>query len=203
MRCRAAIHAGPSAALAQAGAWRTASAVLLGLSLGSVSDASAGEPPFGRFDVQTTFFISKSDNHNRVDYGIHLDEHCVPTRGDAVYFYWRDLEKAPGRVRTPGILDRLGYGISEQKALLRAPKEGVYMVKLRQLPVKPVQITTTQSSDGRCTTQARATINGKESELSYAFVKLNKGGLMPSVDYVDIHGKDLQTGQEVVERMRR
>jgi hypothetical protein len=166
--------------------------------------ARAGEPPFGRFDVQTIFFVSKSDNHNRVDYGIHLDEHCVPTQGDAVYFYWRELEKAPPvRFRTPGMLDRVGYGISEQRALPSAPSAGVYMVKLRQLPVKPVQIMTTRSADGRCTTQARATINGKDSELSYAFVKLNRGGLMPSVDYVDLHGKDLQTGQEVVERMRR
>jgi hypothetical protein len=179
-------------------------AILLGLSLAAASDAHAGLPPFGRFDVQTVFFVSKSDDHNRVDYGIHLDEHCVPTKDDAVYFYWREFEKAPPVVvHTPGMFDFIGYGISEQKTLLRAPNVGVYMVKLRQLPAKPVQIITTQAPDGRCTTQARATINGKDSELSYAFVKLDKGGFTPSVDYVDLHGKDLQTGQEVVERMRR
>jgi hypothetical protein len=67
----------------------------------------------------------------------------------------------------------------------------------------PVRIITTKGADGRCTSQARSTINGKESELSFAFVKLDKGGLLPSVDYVDVHGKDLETGQEVVERISR
>jgi hypothetical protein len=176
---------------------------LLGGSLSAVSDAKAGEPPFGRFDVQTVFFISKSDDHNRVDYGIHLDAHCVPTQDDAVYFYWREFERPPVRVHTPGLLDFVGYGISEQKILFRAPNVAVHYVKLRQLPKMPVQIITTQAADGRCTTQARSVINGKDSELSYAFVELEKGGFTPSVAYVDVHGKDLQTGQEVVERLRK
>jgi hypothetical protein len=179
-------------------------AALLGGSLGGVSDAKAGEPPFGRFDVQTVFFVSKSDDHNRVDYGIHLDEHCVPTQNEAVYLYWREFEKAPPvRVHTPGMFDFIGYGISEQKVLLRAPNVGVHFVKLRQLPRMPVHIITTQGADGRCTTQARSTINGKECELSFAYVKLDKGGFTPSVAYVDIHGKDLESGQEVVERVRK
>ena len=59
-------------------------AALLAVVLGGVSDAKAGEPPFGRFDVRTVFYISKSDDHNRVDYGIHLDEsgssHLVSVR---------------------------------------------------------------------------------------------------------------------------
>lgn len=174
----------------------------LGLSLGGVTDAKASQPPFERFDVQTVFYISKSDDHNRVDYGIHLDDHCLPTRNEAVYFYWREFEGAPPvRVHTPGMFDFIGYGISEQKALAGPPNVGVYFVRLRQLPRMPVRIVTTKGADGRCTSQARSTINGKESELTFAFVKLAKGGIMPSVDYVDIHGKDLGTGQEVVERV--
>jgi hypothetical protein len=177
----------------------------LGLSLAGVTDAKAsGPPPFERFDVQTVFYISKSDDHNRVDYGIHLDDHCLPTQNEAVYFYWREFEGAPPvRVHTPGMFDFIGYGISDQKILARSPTVGVYLVQLRQLPRMPVRIITTKGADGRCTSQARSTINGKESELSFAFVKLDKGGIMPSVDYVDIHGKDLGTGQEVVERVAK
>ena len=178
--------------------------VLLGGLLGGVSDAHAGQPPFGRFDVQTVFFVSKSDDHNRVDYGIHLDEHCVPTQDDAVYLYWREFEKAPPvRVHTAGMLDFIGYGISEQKVVFRASNVGVHFVKLRQLPNMPVRIITTQGADGRCTTQAPSMINGKERELTFAYVKLDKGGFTPSVAYVDIHGKDLETGEEVTERVRK
>ena len=63
-------------------------------------DARADAVPFGAHDVATIFFISKSDDHNRVDYAIHLDAHCVPVHDDAMYFYWREFEKAPP-VRTP------------------------------------------------------------------------------------------------------
>jgi hypothetical protein len=179
-------------------------AALVGGALGGVSDARAGEPPFGRFDVQTVFFVSKSDDHNRVDYGIHLDEHCVPVKDDAVYLYWREFERAPPvRVHTAGMFDFIGYGISEQKVLFRASNVAVHFMKLRQLPDMPVRIITMQGADGRCTTQARSTIGGKERELSFAYIKLGKGGITPSVEYVDIHGKDLETGQEVTERVRR
>ncbi len=179
-------------------------AVLAGLSVVVASDARAGQPPFGRYDVQTVFFISKSDDHNRVDYAIHLDEHCVPTQDDAVYFYWREFEKAPPVVvHTPGMFDSIAYGISEQKTLVRAANVGLQALKLRQLPGTPIQIITTEGPDGRCKAQARAAINGKDSELSFAYVKLARGGFTPSVDYVDIHGKDLETGQEVIERRRK
>ncbi len=191
--------------LIRTGAHRMAMlAVLAGGSLfGGVSDARAGQPPFGPFDVPTIFFVSKSDDHNRVDYGIHLDEHCVPTRDDAVYFYWREFERAPPVVvHTPGMFDFIGYGISEQRTLLRAPNVGVHFVKLRQFS-RPVQIITTQGADGRCKAQARSVINGKDSELSFVYLKLAKGGFTPSVSYVDLHGKDLETGREVVERVRK
>jgi hypothetical protein len=178
-------------------------AVVAGVALGSASDARAGLPPFGRFDVQTVFFISKSDDHNRVDYAIHLDDHCVPTRNDAVYFYWREFEKAPPVVvHTPGMLDFVGYGIADQKTLFKSPSVGVQGMRLRQLPRLLIQIITTQDEGGRCKAQARAVINGKDSELSFAYVKLDGGAFTPSVAFVDIHGKDLETGQEVLERLR-
>jgi Domain of unknown function (DUF4833) len=174
------------------------------LSLGVVADARAGQPPFLPFDVQTVFYISKSDDHNRVDYGIHLDSRCSPTDNDAVYYYWREFEGAPPvRVHSPGVLDGIGYGISDQRMLAKSFTGGVHFIQLRQLPRLPVRILTTKGADGRCRSQARCTINGKESELSFGFVKLGQSGVIPSVDYVDIHGKDLQTGQEVVERLTK
>ena len=179
-------------------------AAILGVSLFAMSNAIASEPPFGPFDVRTVFFVSKSDDHNRVDYGIHLDAHCVPTQDEAVYIYWREFEKAPPvRVHGPGMLDFIGYGISEQRLLLKTPTVGVHYVKLRQLPQMPVQIITTQGADGRCTAQARSTIGGKDRELSFAYVKLGSTFPTPSVEYVEVHGKDLETGQEVVERLRK
>jgi hypothetical protein len=173
-------------------------------SLGASSDAEAHEPAVNPFDVPTVFFIAKSDDHNRVDYGIHLDENCVPTSDDAVFPYWREFENAPPvRTHGLGVFEFIPYGIWEQKTLRKTATGGYHFIRLRQFKQVPVGIVTQKDASGRCSTQARAAINGKDAELSYVFVQLAKGGLTPSVLFVDIHGKDLETGREVIERLRR
>jgi hypothetical protein len=168
------------------------------------SDAGADEPKFSRFDVQTVFYISKSDDRNRVDYGIRLDEHCAPTNNDAVFQYWREFENSPPvRVHTLGVFEYIPYGISEQRLIRKTSTGGIHALKLRQFEKTPIGIITKKESDGHCSSQARAVINGRESELTYVYVRLGRGGLTPSVDYVEVHGKDLGTGEDVHERMRK
>jgi hypothetical protein len=187
--------------------WARASALgtLFGVAFLRASDACAEEPTFSRFDIPTVFYISKSDDHNRVDYGIRLDPQCVPiSKGDAVFQYWREFEKAPP-VRTHGFgaLDYIAYGISDQRTIRKTESGAVHSIRLRQFQKTPIDIITTRNPDGRCSSQARTTINGKEAELLSIYVKLGNGFLIPSVDFVDVLGKDLQTGQSVVERIRR
>ena len=168
------------------------------------SEACAEAPAFSRLDLPTVFYISKSDDHNRVDYGIHLDSQCVPTGDDAVFQYWRVFEKSPPvRVLALGGFDLIAYGISEQRTLRKTAGGAVHFLRLRQFQKTPIEILTAMTADGRCSSQARTTINGKESELTSVYVKLGKGFLLPSVEFVDVFGKDLQTGQEVSERIRR
>jgi hypothetical protein len=49
----------------------------------------------------TLFFISKSDDENRVDYGMRLDSKCAPYGDESVFPYWREFEPLPP-VRTSG-----------------------------------------------------------------------------------------------------
>jgi hypothetical protein len=168
------------------------------------TDAQAKEPKFFPFDVPTAFYIAKSDDRNRVDYGIHLDEHCVPATDDAVFPYWREFENAPPvRVHTLGTFEYIAYGISRQQTVTKSPNGGIQVVKLRQFDKKPVRIITKKDADGRCSAQARTVINGKDSELTYVYIKLNKGGLFPSVDYVGVHGRDSVSALEIEERLPR
>ncbi len=177
-------------------------AVVVGACSLFASHARATEPKFFPFDVQTVFYISKSDDRNRVDYGIHLDDHCVPVKDDAVFPYWREFEGAPPvRLHTLGVFEYVPYGISEQRTIRKTPTGGYQMIKLRQFAQTPIGIITKKEADGHCTSEARTLINGKESELDYVYVKLARGGLTPSVDYIDIHGKDPDTGKEVVEHV--
>jgi hypothetical protein len=168
------------------------------------SDASAKDPTFTRFDVPTVFYIAKSDDRNRVDYGIHLDDHCAPASDQAVFQYWREFENSPPvRIHGLGMLETIVYGISHQQAVTKTPTGGAHIVTLRQFDKKPIRIVTKKDADGRCSAQARAIINGKDRELTYVYVKLAKGGLTPSIDYVGVHGKDGDAGLDVEERLAK
>jgi hypothetical protein len=177
----------------------TACAAALGVTL-TAAVAGAVYPVFGPNDVATTFFIAKSDDHNRVDYGIRLDAHCAPLNDDAMVLYWHEFEPPPPP-RTHGLnfLDNRGYGIASQRAVKRDPNGGDYVLRLRQVG-RPIGIASQRGADGHCRTVARTTINGKTAELLSIYVKLS-GPF--SVDYIDIRGRSFTDGKPVVERLNR
>jgi hypothetical protein len=179
---------------------------LLGLSLvagtltGSARSARASEPRFGANDLETLFFISKSDDRNRVDYGMRLDDHCVPVGEEPVFPYWREFEPPPPvRTKPMGPFSKMGYGIATQRVLRRADAGGEHAIKLKQVD-RVIYITTLRSASGRCSALVRTKIAGVEyAELTSVYVKLS-GPL--SVSYIDIKGKDLATGRHIEERLR-
>jgi hypothetical protein len=164
------------------------------------SSAMAAYPPFGANDIQTVFFISKSDDHNRVDYWMRLDKNCQPVNDDAVTPYWREFEKAPPVVtHATGLLDKMAYGIAAQRIAKRSTTESDYALRLKAV-ARPIGIVTRRSADGKCVAVARTAIAGVMSELLSIHVKLS-GPF--SVEYIDIKGKDFKTGKAIVERMKR
>jgi hypothetical protein len=178
---------------------RTALGAALAVTL-TAAAAGAVYPVWGPHDVPTTFFIAKSDDRNRVDYGMRLDAHCAPVSDDAMVLYWHEFEPPPPP-RTHGLnfLDQRGYGIAAQRAVKREENGGDYVLRLRQVG-RPIGIASHRGADGRCTTIARTTINGKTSELSSIYVKLS-GPF--SVDYIDIRGRSFTDGKPVSERLKR
>jgi hypothetical protein len=177
-------------------------ALLLGaVVVATAGDARASTVAFGPHDVQTVFFISKSDDRNRVDYGIRLNDHCAPVGDDAVFPYWRELEHSPPvRIHSLGMLEYVPYGFSEQRLVHRSLTGGDQLVRLKQL-ARPILVRSRKLPDGRCTATAYARIGGVEgAELVSVYAKL--AGAM-SVDYIDIHGKNPQNGADIVERVRK
>lgn len=156
-------------------------------------------PPFGPFDVQTVFYISKSNDGDHVDYGMRLDQHCAPVDENAVFPYWRELDHPPPvRSHPLTFFQYFAYGFSEQRSLERGPSGGKYLVQLKQVK-RPILIETKQGPEGRCVATAYTLIQHEESaRLDYVFVKV--AGTM-SADYVDVHGTNIATGQALVERL--
>jgi hypothetical protein len=164
--------------------------------------AYADEPHFGAHDIATAFYISKSDDHNRVDYGMRLDSHCTAANNDAVFPYWREFEHAPPvRTHSLGTFEYFAYGLSGQGVRHNAESSGEYWVKLKQFGQRPIWISTRREADGHCSALARCTIAGvKFAQLLSIYVKLS-GPL--SVDYLVVKGKNLDTGQLLEERLKK
>lgn len=170
--------------------------------LSSPADAPATgkeDPAFGPNDVHTVFFIAKSDDKNRVDYGLRLDDACVPVGNDPVFPYWREFENSPP-VRTHSLkwFEFVAYGVKEQKLLRKTATGAELAIHLKPLP-RELIITTERGPDGRCRAIARATVAGvPDAEIISAYVKLKRA---MSVEYVEIYGKHPKTGEPLTERL--
>lgn len=162
--------------------------------------AEAAYPAFGPNDVPTVFFISKSDDRNRVDYWMRLDRNCQPVNDAAVTPYWREFEKAPPVVtHSINFLDRMAYGISAQGVTSRNATGAEYALRLKAVG-RPIGITTRRATNGKCVAIARTTIAGVTAELISIYAKLASP---LSVEYIDIKGRDFRSGKPIVERLKR
>jgi hypothetical protein len=163
--------------------------------------ALASDPSFGPHDIETLFFIGKSDDRNRVDYGMRLDATCAPVGDDPVFPYWREFERSPPvRTKPMGMFAKVGYGISSQRTLRRTASGAEHAIRLKQVD-RLIFISITKGEDGRCSALVRTKIAAVEyAELRSIFVKLT-GPL--SVAYIDIRGQDLSKRQSIEERLLR
>jgi len=164
--------------------------------------SDAAEIPFGPFDVPTVFFIT-SDAGDRVDYGVRLDARCAPPKDDAVFPYWRHFDP-DGKTSTHPLtaFELIPYGISEQRVTRRTQTGGTHVLRLRQFDKIPIVILTRQDGP-RCAGEARTLANGRPIRLASIHVQVSRKGLLPSVDWVDVHGRDLETGVDVTARLFR
>lgn len=172
------------------------------LALSAPASAASGGVAFGRSDIPTVFFISKSDDRNRVDYGMRLTAECAPIKEDSVFPYWREFEKSPPvRTKPLGTFEYLGYGISEQRMVHPGQPNAAYLVRMKQFKERPVWITTTRTDGGRCQARVQCAIGAVPfADLSSIHVKL-AGPL--SVEYIIVKGRDPATGKPIEEKILR
>lgn len=168
-------------------------AVLTGLFVPAVAVAT---PRIGVHDVQTLFFVSKSDDRNRVDYGIHLDEACLPVGRTPVFAYWRRFEPGDEPLGSLNSLDEQVYGIRHQSVRSTAPNGSWVELRINGLPEDRILVLIQRVSDG-CRARAHATLNGRPVFLTRVHAQLRA---LIGIDHIRLHGTDRQTGARVVER---
>ena len=145
------------------------------------------------------FTISKSENKNRVQYAIRVNDDCVPAGDAPVFAYWLMLEQGPGR--TEPLLPREvpAYGAANQAVLSRGPKSAQVRLTLKVVPSRPILIDTFRTAKG-CTALSTASINGAPAHLYDVYAKL---GWLWGVDYLLLQGWSADGSHVITEKVQR
>lgn len=173
---------------------------LLSLVVLAVAGVAHADVAFERHDVATIFFIDKSDDHNRVDYGIHLDSSCHPANGSPMEVYWREFENGAGGRVTHGLNMFEGpvYGVGSQR-VSDTRDDGVTMdVVIRALSSRHLQVHTSRIPHG-CSARAQTTVAGTQAYLDHVHLTLGDGP--GSLRFADIYGTAVEGGASVHEHI--
>lgn len=173
------------------------------LALASFASAALADVAFGPHDVPTIFFISKSDDRNRVDYGIRLNASCLPASSSPMVVYWREFEDGrDGRV-THGLnlFEGPVYGVGTQR-VVETREGGVTMqIDIRALSSRRLEIRTGPEGELGCRAEAILPIGGVRAVLEH--VHLTLGDSPGSLRSADIVGHAVDGGARVVEHVER
>lgn len=149
---------------------------------------------FAATDVPTIFYVDKSDDRNRVDYGIRLDGRCLPTSGSPMVVYWREFERGSGGRVTHGlnIFEGPVYGVGSQRITERRADGATLEVTVSALSSRRLTIRTGPGTGGGCIATATTTIGGVRAVLDHVHLTLGDGP--GSLRFADIYGTALSGG---------
>jgi hypothetical protein len=117
------------------------------------------------------FSISQSENKNRVQYAVRVDDRCQPLTAAPVFAYWRMFEKGP-TVTEPLLAQELdAYGIASQVAT-REPEGTAVQLVLRAVRGRPIAVDVSRTSSGACQAVATLAISGAPAHLFDVYAKL-------------------------------
>jgi Domain of unknown function (DUF4833) len=134
----------------------------------AVGPARADSP---NTQVLPLFSISKSENKNRVEYAIRVDDHCRPLAAAPVVAFWSMREKGPG-VTEPLLAHELdAYGIASQ-VTTHTPDGIVVQLVLRAVRGRPIAIEVSQNASGACQVLSTVAISGTPAHLYDVYAKL-------------------------------
>ena len=161
--------------------------------LGSLTFSFVSWSAFGLFSSKNDhlFFIERSKNKNLVQYDVRLTENNNILDSDPVSVYWV-LEN--GTQRDLNLIQRkFAYGIDSYEKL-QNDKLRVFFVALKE---REVIVEKTEGSF-----RAITAINGKPSVLERVYVESREGWTgLPRVLYVDLFGRNKETGLPINERI--
>lgn len=140
---------------------------------------------------QSLFVIERSKNANIVRYDACLTADGVLDSKEPVKVYWILLAE-DGRHEKLSLVEWKGYGFNIKRDALE--KSWVMTLEVYQKREIIVRQTGT-------VVRAEIVIDGKPSILEKLYINSTEGRFLPTVNYVELFGKDLETGEKRYEKL--
>lgn len=142
------------------------------------------------------FYLQRNLNANTVVYDLNFDSPGKLNPKKPIDVYWLRYEEGGKRAELSWLQRKFGFGYSARRVKGRP---GVFEVELvaydgRKLLLKP-------KADGRYA--AFLPIAGKPAELTHIYVYADESGWWPDVKYVDLFGREAETGRPLRERFHQ
>ena len=141
------------------------------------------------------FYIQRSSNANTVIYDANILPNKSLNPKDPVHTYWIRYGEKGQKEELTTIQRTLAYGLYTDRIKTETNSfEGYFLAyRKRKFVVK---------LDSKGNPIALFPINGKLQILKRVFVSVEESHMMPTVNYIELFGKDQTTGKDVYERFK-
>ena len=147
----------------------------------------AAPPTAAQKKTQPLFIIERSKNANVVHYDARLTAAGEIDTNEPVIAYWVMLATDGHREKLNWIEKKKAYGFHIK------PDPSVNGYKMTLVAVPQGQITVKKDGD---TIRAELVIDGSPAVLEKIYINASDGLLGPKVHYIELHGKDIKTGEK-------
>jgi hypothetical protein len=141
------------------------------------------------------FYIQRSSNINTIIYDANLGADKKLDPKNPVHTYWIRYTEGNKKQELTGIQRSLAYGLHTKPVVGEANSYDGYFFAYRKR-----RFVVKQNAKGEPI--ALFPINGKMQILEKVFVKVDESGMMPSVIYIELWGRDVTTDKEVYEKFK-
>jgi hypothetical protein len=149
-------------------------------------------PAAAQIKTSPLFIIERSKNANVLHYDARLTADGKLDPKEPVIAYWVMLAEDGRREKLKWIEKKKAYGFTIK------PDPSVNGYKMT-LAAAPQQRITVKKEKGAV--RAEAVINGRPAVLEKMYINASDGLTGPKVQYIEVYGKDLQTGEKCREKM--
>ncbi|MFI5294839.1 MAG: DUF4833 domain-containing protein [Thermodesulfovibrionales bacterium] len=150
-------------------------------------------PAAAQMKTSPLFIIERSKNANVVHYDARLTADGKLDTKEPVIVYWALLAEDGRRKKLSWIEKKKAYGFTIR------PDLSVNGYKMTLIAAPEHQITVKKEKKGPV--RAEAIISGRPAVLEKMYINASEGLTGPKVKYIDLYGKDLQTGEKRREKI--